>query len=55
MDCVGRLFIPIDYKQIFSSQVLKEVIMTAGGTCRGKIFLNILNVKNNKETHRRHD
>lgn len=33
-DCVGRLFIPVAYRHIVSSQVLKEVIMTVGGTRR---------------------
>lgn len=30
--CMGRMFIPMAYKQIFLSQALKEVIMTIGGS-----------------------
>ena len=28
--CVGRLFKPVAYRQIVSSQILREVIMTVG-------------------------
>lgn len=32
--CMGRLFIPVAYKQVLLSKVLKEVIMTVGGSHR---------------------